>query len=174
MTRAKRVLVVLAGYVLALVASAGVVALYDIRFTAYDNQTMGGMIAGGEMMLGAALFFLVSLVPTGLALWYLRRSRGFWSTFTFAALAFAVLGLAATLSVFGTRGSADRMGPMDLVAVIGVMHMLSSPIWIGGFVMFAILAPWPDLKRRMFMGLGIEVLVAGCGALYFLSTPPRL
>jgi len=172
MTRAKRVLVVLAGYVLALVASAGVVALYDIRFTAYDNQTMGGMIAGGEMMLGAGVFFVASLLPTGLALWYLRRSRAFWSAFTFAGIAFAVLGLASAFSVLGMRGSAGRMGFMDFVGLFGLIHMLGSPIWIGGFVVFAFLAPWRDLRRRMLMAVAAELLVAGCGVLQFMSTRP--
>ena len=174
MRHAKRVVLVLAGYGLALVASTLAVALYDRRFTPNDNQTMGGMIAGGEMMLGGAVFLLVALLPTGLALWYVRQSRTFWSVFTGVGLTFAVTGLASALAVFGIRGSTGRLGPMDLVGLFGIVQMLGSPLWIGGFVLFAILAPAPDLKRRMLIAVVIELLVAGCGALHFFSTAPSL
>jgi hypothetical protein len=174
MTRAKKVVLVLAGYGLSLVASGLAVALYDRRWTPADNQTMGGMIAGGEMMLGGAVFTLAALLPTGLALWYLRQSRAFWSAFTGAGLAFAVIGLAAALAVFGMTGTTGRLGLLDLVGLFGIVQMLGSPLWIGGFVLFAILAPAPDLKRRMLIAVVIEVLVAGCGALHFFSTAPSL
>src|SRR5262249_55870006 len=38
-----------------------------------------------------------------------------------------------------------------LVDLFGLMLVMGSPIWIGGFVLFAILAPWRDLKRRMLV-----------------------
>ena len=174
MTRAKKVVLVLAGYGLAVVASVLAVALFDRQFTPYDNQTMGGMIAGGEMMLGVAVFALASLLPTGLALWYLRRIRAFWSMFTGAGLVFAVLGLAAAAAVFGTTGTSGRLGLMDLVALFGVAQMLGSPLSIGAFILFAILAPAPDLRRRMLLAVAIEVLVAACGALHFFSAAPSL
>jgi hypothetical protein len=174
MTRTKKVVLVLAGYGLALVASTLVVALYDRRWTPYENQTMGGMIAGGEMMLGIAVFLFVALLPTGLALWYLRQSRAFWSVFTGAGLAFAVTGLAAALSLFGMRGTTGSFGMIDLVGLFGIAQMLGSPLWIGGFVLFAILAPTPDLRRRMWLAAATEVLVAGCGVLHFFSTAPPL
>ena len=79
----------LAGYALALVVSGVAVAIYDRRFTPTDNQTMGGMIAGGEMMYFLAIFLLGALPPTGLGLWYLRRHRPSWSAFTVLGLIFA-------------------------------------------------------------------------------------
>jgi len=42
--------IVLAGYALAFVTSFFMTALYDRQFSPEDNQTMGGMIAGGEMI----------------------------------------------------------------------------------------------------------------------------
>jgi hypothetical protein len=66
---------VLAGYGLAYAASVFAVALHDRRFSPEDNQQMGGMIAGGEMLLGAGVFSLLAIVPTGLALWFLRGTR---------------------------------------------------------------------------------------------------
>jgi len=166
--------IVLAGYLLAVVASVVAVAIYDRRFTAADNQTMGGMIAGGEMIYGAGVFFFFSLAPTGLALWFLRRSRASWSWFSSGCLAFAALGLVAALTILFVRGTTTR-GPWLMVAeLLGLAQMLGSPLWIAGFVLFALLAPYRDLRRRMFAALAIEVVIGACGLVYFLVTAPPI
>jgi hypothetical protein len=165
---------VVAGYGLAWVASGATVALFDRQFSPADNQTMGGMIAGGEMLLGLAVFAIGSLAPTGLALWFLRGSRRFWSAFSGLGLVFAIVGLAAALAPLATRESVDRAPLLALVDLLGVVQMLGSPIGIGGFVLFAVLAPAPDLRRRMLIALAIEVVIAGCGLLYFLSPAPQI
>ncbi len=87
--------IVLAGYALAFIASVVTVAIFDRRFTAADNQGMGGMIAGSEMILGVGVFLLVALVPTFLALWFIRRSRRAWTWLKRLALGFTILVLAA-------------------------------------------------------------------------------
>ena len=110
-----RLALVLAGYTLALAASAVSVALYDRGFSPADSQAMGGMIAGGEMMLGGAVFCLLSLLPTGLALWFLRGSRRFWSAFSVAGLAFAIAGLAAVLMPLAAGGSMAHVPVLVLV-----------------------------------------------------------
>ena len=89
MNRWVRIALMLAGYTLALAASAVSVALYDRGFSPTDSQAMGGMIAGGEMMLGGAVFCMLSLLPTGLALWFLRGSRRFWSARASAGASFS-------------------------------------------------------------------------------------
>src|SRR5262245_44485868 len=58
MNRWMKLTTVLAGYALAVLVSVVTVAIDDRRFTPADNQTMGGMIAGGEMMYGCAIFLL--------------------------------------------------------------------------------------------------------------------
>jgi len=159
---------VLAGYFLAGVASVIVVAVYDRRFSPVDNQAMGGMIAGGEMMLGGAVFALVSLVPTGLALWFLRGNQRFWSAFTAIGLAFAIAGLAAVLTTLVARGGMSEGPALALFGFFGIVQMLGSPLWIGGFLVFAALAPPGGLRRRMLIATTIEVVVAGCGLVHFL------
>src|SRR5262245_30059682 len=73
--------IVLAGYVLAFFASVAATASYDRQFTPADNQAMGGMIAGGEMMYGSGVFLFLALFPTGLGIWFVRKLRPFWSAF---------------------------------------------------------------------------------------------
>src|SRR5262249_8355819 len=150
MNRWTRLLLVLSGYALAVLASVITVANYDRRFTAADNQTMGGMIAGGEMMLGIGVFLLAAIAPTGLTLWFLPRHRPSWSMFTVAGLAFATAGLGAVVAMAIQRG-APQASWLALVDLFSLAHMLGAPLYIAAFGLFAWLAPAPDLRRRMLV-----------------------
>src|SRR5262245_20398477 len=171
MNRWIKLAVVLAGYVLAFVTSSVLVAIDDRQFSPADNQAMGGMIAGGEMMYGIAVFLLVALVPTALALWFLRRHRKSWSLVTNACLGFAVAGLVAVLAMVATRGAAARVPVLALIGLFSLAQMLGSPLWIATFGLFALLAPACDLRMRMIVAAAIEVVIAGCGLVLFLLQP---
>ena len=166
--------IVFAGYVLAFVTSSFMTAIYDRQFSPEGNQTMGGMIAGGEMMYGSAIFVLASLVPTGLALWFLRPSRRFWSAFSSAGLWFAIVGLAAVVAMLATTGMTDGVSLMLFVDLLSLVQMLGSPLWILSFALFAALAPAPDLRRRMLAALVIEFAIAAYGLIHFLMPQPRI
>ena len=58
-----------------------------------------------------------------------------------------------------------------LVELFGVVQMFGAPIWIGCFVVFAVLAPSRDLRGRMVLAITIEVIVAGLGILHVLVPP---
>ena len=167
MNRWIKLAIVLAGYVLAFALSIVAVMIYDRRFTEMDNQTMGGMIAGGEMMYGTGVFLLLAAIPTGLGLWFVRSSRSFWSAFSNLAIGFAVLGLASVAVTLVVRKDPGA-GWLALLCFLGIVQMMSSPIWIGGFALFAFLAPAHDLRRRMLVAVGMEVVIAACGAIHFL------
>ena len=165
---------VLAGYALALILGAVAGWLYGLRFSPADDQAMGGMIAGGQMMYGAAVCGLVSLAPTGLALWFLRHNRSLWSAFSVAALAFAIGGLAAVLSPLAFGGYGHAAPWFDFVGLVSIVQMLGSPLWIGGFALFAALAPERQLRRRMLVAMAIEIGIAGCGLVHFLIPRPPI
>ena len=169
MTRLMKVGIVLGGYALAILASIVVVAVYDRRFTPADNQSMGGMIAGGETILGAGVFALVSIAPTGFALWSLRRNRTAWSAFSIASLAFAVVGLAA-VGAFITYPAAPAQGLFAMVTdLTALAQMLGSPLWVAGFGVFALLAPARDLRWRLLAATGIEIVVGVCAFVHFVA-----
>lgn len=169
MSRWAKVGAVIGGYLLALLAGCGAMAGYQRRFSPTDMQTMGGMIAGGEMLYGGAVLALIALVPTGLALWFLRRRRGLWSALSVAGLIFAVLGLGAAIAVLASRGSGPtRSVPILAIELLGIVQMLGSPLWTSAFVLFAMLAPAPDLRRRMLVAAAIEIIVALCALVHFL------
>ena len=163
--------VVLGGYALALVASATAVAIYDRGFTAQDNATMGGMIAGGEMMYFIGLFLLGSLPPTALGLWFLRRHRPSWVAFTALGLGFAAAGLLSVLALLAQGRVAPQNPWLVVFEVFGLGQMLGSPLFIAGFALFAWLAPAHDLRRRMLLAAGMEGVVFGCGLAHFFLLP---
>ena len=167
MQRWMKVGIVVAGYGLAFITSVAFVAIYDRHFTAADNQTMGGMIAGAEMIYGTGIFLLVALAPTSLALWWMRKSRPVWVWFTSVGLAFAILGFAAVLLTLSLR-EPPRTLLFQLASVIGVAQMLGAPLWVGGFALFAWLAPAPDLRRGMLLATAIEAAVAACAFGHFV------
>src|SRR5262245_15167011 len=163
MDRGNKLGIVLTGYVLAFVISIFMTALADRQFSPEDNQEMGGMIAGGEVMYGSAVFVLASLAPTGLGLWFLRPNRRFWSAFSSAGLWFAIVGLSAVLATLTVQP------PLLLfVGLLGLVQMLGSPLWILSFALFAAFAPAPEPRRRMLAALVIEFAIAACGLVYFV------
>jgi len=169
MNRWVKAAIVLGGYSFACLVSFVAVAVYDRRFSPADNQQMGGMIAGGEMMYGAGVFVLVALVPTALGLWFLRRHRPSWSVLSIGCLAFALFGLAAAFRMLAARSTPSPA--LALFDLFGLAQLLGSPLWIAAFGLFALLAPARDLRIRMLVALGIEVVIAGCAFVHFVAAP---
>lgn len=167
MSRMKRIALVFGGYAFAFVTSIVAAYVYGLSFSAEANNTMGGMIAGGQMMLGFAVFCFLSLVPAGLALWFLRESRTFWSAFSIAGLVFAILGVAAVFTPLAAGAAMNRSPWLGLVGVYGILQMFGAPLWVGSFLLFAALAPADNLRRRMLVAAGIEVLLGVCGLVHF-------
>jgi len=85
MSRSAKIGMVLGGYVAALVAGGVAGHLYDLRMAEQPYDTSGGMYAGGEMLTELAAFLPVALVPTLLALWFLREHRGLWTAVALGA-----------------------------------------------------------------------------------------
>lgn len=142
--------------------------LYDRRFSPADQQTMGGMIAGGEMVYGSGVFFLVALAPTALALWFLRESKAFWTAFSLALLALTLAGLGATIFFVTVRVPAGPQPmPLLFVELLALAQMLGSPLWAGGCALFAWLAPARGSRRRLIAAAAIEVVIGGFALVHF-------
>src|SRR5689334_17772094 len=114
---------VAAGYGLAI--AAGIVAgrIYDARVAALPYDTSGGMYAGGEAMTSLGTFLVVALVPTVLALWFLRRNEKVWNALAVASIAFAVAGLVA-VSALPMLRSGGRSAVLALLGLLGVAQLL--------------------------------------------------
>ena len=168
--RWQKAALVFAGYVLAVVAGAVATWLYDLRFSPADQQASGGMIAFGEMMFGAGVFAAESAVPTALALWFVRRHRGTWEWFTIASLAFALGGLPGVLALLTATFETAGTPAIAWLSVLGIAQVFGSPIWIGGFALFAWLAPERHLRRRLLVATAIEVAIGIAGLVRCLAS----
>lgn len=166
MKRWSKLGMVLGGYVLAVVAAAVTGWAYDARLRALPYDTSGGMYAGGQMLAALAAFLVVALVPTLLALWFLRRHLVFWNGVAITSIAFAAFGLIAVVATVAWRGTAHSV----LLDLVGLAQLLGAPLWIGAFVLFAVLAPSPAIRRKLSVAVALE-LVIGVFALVHWFAP---
>jgi hypothetical protein len=172
MSRLAKLLLVLAGYLAAVVAGGAAGYLYDRRVSALPYDTSGGMYAGGEAITSLGVFLLVALVPTLLGLWFLRRHEKSWTVLGIAALGFAGAGLLSVLLPPGIRPGWAGI-PLLLAELMRVAHLLGAPLWIVSFGLFALLAPFRAPRRRLVLATALE-LVAGVLVLvhWFLPGAP--
>jgi hypothetical protein len=139
--------IVVTGYVAASAAGGVAGHLYDVRMAAQPYDTSGGMYAGGEMMAELAAFLPVALVPTLLALWFLRDHRGVWTAVGLASLAFALAGLAGVLMPRGVMAP-PRPRPRC--------------------------APAGPPRRTMIAAVAFELANAACAAVHWMVPRPPL
>lgn len=172
MTRRVKVGLVGGGYLLAIAAAALAGALYNARMSAMPYDTSGGMYAGGELLLEIGVFLVVALVPTLLWLWFLRSNARLWQWLGVLSVAFAVAGLVAVLSQWMTPKASHHPALM-LFELFGLAQLLGVPIWMAGFVLFAILAPTRSARRLLLVAVGLESVIAVFAAIHWFASGPR-
>jgi hypothetical protein len=141
--------------------------LYDARVSALPYDTSGGMYAAGESLAALGVFLPAALVPTLLALWFLRGHHGFWRLVAGASLAFAIVGLIAVLAPLAHRGPFVS-GWLVLLELLGLAQLLGVPLWLGAFALFAFLAPSRDSRRLLQAAVAVELVIAVCAAVHWL------
>lgn len=155
---------VLAGYAGAF-AAALIAVEQRLRANAGNPDAQGGMQAFGDGLLFLYVFGLVALLPTALALFYLRERQQFWRALSVGALALAATGLAAALVVLLSHQpqfQAALMAP----AMLCVLRLLLTPVLGATFVVCALFAP--DARARWMLGGGAAIECAA-GAAWFVS-----
>lgn len=85
--------VVLAGYAAALLAAYVTITIRQHSTQGRDVQASAGMYAFGDGLVFLAVFGVVAILSTALALYFLRPRRSFWAAFSTAALAFVAAGV---------------------------------------------------------------------------------
>src|SRR2546422_498069 len=172
MSRWAKVGIVIGGYVVAIIAGVVSAQVYNARVSAVPYDTSGGMYAGGEMLSSLAAFLVVSLAPTLLGLWFLRRHTRFWNTVAVASLAFAGAGLLAVLTPLVVRGEPKHIAIM-LLELLGLSQLLGVPLWFVAFVLFAFLAPTREARRKLVLAVGIEAVIGVCALVHWFSPGPQ-
>jgi len=169
-SRRTRIALVCGGYGLALVAAWVAGYLYDARLAGAPYDTSGGMYAGGQLITQLAAFLAVAMVPTLLALWFLRGHPGLWNSIALASVAFAAVGLVAVLMPLVTTDI--RHVGLALLGLLGLAQLLGVPLWTAAFVLFALMAPTPTAKRLLVIAIGLELMIGACAAIHWFSPSP--
>jgi len=172
MGRAGKVGLVIGGYVAAIVASVAAGKLYDWRMSKMPYDTSGGMYAAGEAMSSLAVFFVVALVPTLLALWFVRRHETFWNVVAVGSLSFAAVSLLAVLATMVFRSTPSGLLPM-LVTLLGLSQLLGVPLWLVAFVLFAFIAPTPEARKKLRFAVNIELVIGACAFVHWFVLGSR-
>jgi hypothetical protein len=156
--------IVLAGYA---VAFAAAVIVFDLRMRANagNPDAQGGMQAFGDSLLFLYVFGFAALLPTALALYYLRPVQTFWSVFSKTALVIAATALAAALVILLSK-QPPLQSALTIPAVFGVLRLLLSPVLCPAFIACAFISP--DTRSRRMLGIAAAVECAA-GASWFAS-----
>jgi len=171
MSRWGKIALVCAGYLLALVAGSVASCMYNARMAAMPYDTSGGMYAAGDLMSGLGAFLVVAIVPTVLALWFLRHNRKLWQAIAIASLAFAGAGLLAVLMPLAAHDS-YRSPALTMFGWLGLVQLLGVPLWTLAFAAFAFFAPTPQSRRLLVTAIGIELVIGACAAYHWFAPSP--
>jgi hypothetical protein len=114
---------VLAGYVAAVLVANAAVAVRFAHTCGTDAQASAGMYAFGDGLLFVAVFSAVALIPTGLALYFLRPCRWFWVAHSITAIAIAATALlAAALCVLERLMAIPHESVLAVFAALAVLR----------------------------------------------------
>jgi hypothetical protein len=61
-----------------------------------------------------------------------------------------------------------------LLGLLGLAQLLGVPLWSFAFAVFALLAPTRPIRRKLLLAVGIELVIAVCAAVHWLSAAPPL
>ncbi len=165
--------IVMAGYGAAIVAGWSASWQYNARVAGLPYDTSGGMYAAGEAMYSTAAFLVVALVPTLLALWFLRHHEGFWNTMSVASLAFAAVGLVAVFSPLLFPTTPRHIGSL-VVELLRLAQLLGVPLWCLAFGLFAFMAPTRASRRVLVAATAIELVIGVCALVHWIVPASRI
>jgi hypothetical protein len=150
--------VVIAGYIIAFAIANAFVNARDLRSSPQD-QASSGMFAWGDMILFLEVFGLAAIIPTALALYFLRPIQGFWIVLSIGAIAFAATGLVAApiVALTSQMNHEPSLYIVQLLAVLGIMREMMSPAAAIIFVLATFTAPTRHFRLALLAATVIEV-----------------
>ena len=148
---------VLAGYAVAVLVAGVAVEVRVAHTSDPDAQASAGMYAFGDGLLFVAVFSAVALLPTGLALFFLRPYRWFWTALSITGLPIAVTGVLAVSICILESYLALRGLPLEFCAALAFLRMLAAPLLAGAFVLSGVLRPTERRDGRCSQQQGSRV-----------------
>jgi hypothetical protein len=174
MKPSSKIMLVIAGYLLALAIAWAVVALYVAATAGPDRQTYGAMFDFGDSILFLGVFALASLPATGAALYFLRPYQRFWRVLAAGAAGIALTGIVVLVDLLASRGSTAG-------ALIGQWSMLSpiraflAPVLAPIFLLSSRFAPTRVTRIVLLGASAVEAVVfVGVALIWFHPLRPHL
>jgi hypothetical protein len=154
---------VIAGYAVAFVVAFVISYLRERVMQANDPvQFSGGMQAAGDFLFIAGLFGALSLIPTAMALYFLRPYPKFWNFISIAAL---IMGSTAPIAVilFLLTHSPILPNWVKVISFVSLMKIISTPFFAFGFLITAFISPPQSRRWALFAAAAMEGAVCACG-----------
>lgn len=145
-----RIGVVVVGYFLAAAVAFLAVLLRQHFMDPADALASSGMHAWGDVMMFVEVFCIVGLVPTTLALFWLRAVPRFWRGLAFVAVVVALTG-PAWLAL------AAVSAPQSLWAIAAPLRVMAMPVGGGFWFVSGVFAP---AKRERWLLWGAALIEA--------------
>jgi hypothetical protein len=164
MSRFSKIGAVLGGYAGALLVTWVVFYIY-VLLRKDTGAASGGMQAFGDSLFFVGVFCLLALIPTALALYFLRPFAKFWTGFSIASLALAATGPLAAVLMGRLHQSHSAV---VVVGFFGLLKVLGSPLFGLGFVICAVIAPSGRSRWRLVGAAVIEFAVCAYAFLCLL------
>lgn len=155
---------VIGGYAAALCIASAAVYVHQLHTQDAQAHASSGMYAFGDLLLFIAMFSALALLPTGLALYFLRPFEKFWTVLSVASLAVAVTGLCAAFVIVLSPAQPPESF-WNILAVIGVLRVLLAPPLATVFALSAWVAPNRRSRRLL---LAATVIEGSVGAYAFI------
>ena len=150
------------GYIAAFLIASAVVAVRIAVTSGPDAQASSGMYAAGDAFLFVAVFGVCALVPTGIALFFLRPYRRFWTVLSALGLVVAVTGVtAAILFLVGRQATAPSA--LAMLAGLSVLRILVAPLLALAFLVCTLFSPYRSPRFALLAASAMEVAVSAYG-----------
>jgi hypothetical protein len=161
MQRLHKAALIALGYAAALALACAAVAVHMAISDPADSA--GGMQAFGDAVLFLGVFAVASLLPTGIALYWLRQHQGFWNTLGVLGLLLALTGMAAAV-LYAMGRYAAPPSALATGAGLSVLRLLVSPLCVPLLGLAGLLTRFTG-PRRMLLGataleLGVSTYMA--------------
>lgn len=157
MNRLTQLSVVFGGYAIAAGVACAALYLRQLSPDATD-QASSGMSAFGDLLLCVGLFGVLALIPTGLALYFLRPFEPFWTAASLGSVVLAATVIWAGLTV--AWASAQPAQFWGIGVLVSIMRLLVAPALATIFAMAAFIAPLPRPRWLLGGAAAIEGLVS--------------
>lgn len=162
-----KVAVVVGGYIGAALIASAAVAIRMATTRGPDAQASSGMYAFGDVLLFVAVLGVSALVPTGVALFFLRPYRRFWTVASALALAVAVTGAMAAIVFAVDRYTVPS--PIATWAALAVLRMLVAPLLALTCLVCTVFAPHRAARLAFLAATVMEAAVSAyAGSVWFL------